>query len=216
MAKQSTDVAILVFPGVELLDFTGPYEALSACRLDATRRREEPSPFRPQLVAASLEPVACANGPRFLPDTTFADCTAPHILLVPGGWGVRKPLDDTALLAWIRKIGAKARTVAGVCTGSMLLGKAGLLEGRRATTHWRSLDWMRASYPGVTVVDDAHVVEDGHVLTSAGISAGIDLGLHLVARYYGEDTARATAAHLEYRFSQDNKRRVSLSPVKSS
>ncbi|UJX40539.1 DJ-1/PfpI family protein [Desulfovibrio sp. JY] len=213
MAKQSTDVAILVFPGVELLDFTGPYEALSACRLDAARRREDSSPFRLQLVAASLEPVACANGPRFLPDTTLAACAAPDVLLVPGGWGVRKALDDAALVAWIRETGAKARTLAGVCTGSMLLGKAGLLAGRRATTHWRSLDWMRASYPDVTVVDDAHVVEDGNLLTSAGISAGIDLGLRLVARYYDEAIAKETAAHLEYCFSQDNKRRVSLSSL---
>ena len=91
-------------------------------------------------------------------------------------------LADAALIDWIGAMGAKVETLAGVCTGSMLLGKAGLLDGRRATTHWQSLQWMRESYPAVTVVDDQHVVEDGVVLTSAGISAGIDLGLRLVAR----------------------------------
>jgi len=208
MDGKRIEVAILVFPDVELLDFCGPYEALSACRLDESRRREEPSPFAPRLVGATRDAVACANGPRFLPDVTRADCPVPDVLLVPGGWGVRAALDDAALVAWIRETGRKAGVVAGVCTGSMLLGKAGLLEGRRATTHWRSLDWMRASYPGVTVVADAHVVEDGTVLTSAGISAGIDLGLRLVARFCGEPVAQATADHMEYAYSTDNARRV--------
>lgn len=92
-------VAIVVFPDVELLDFCGPYEALSACRLDESRRRDEPSPFAPRLVGATLDAVACANGPRFLPDVTRADCPVPDVLLVPGGWGVRAALDDAALVA---------------------------------------------------------------------------------------------------------------------
>jgi transcriptional regulator GlxA family with amidase domain len=95
-----------------------------------------------------------------------------------------------------------------VCTGSMLLGQAGLLDGRRATTHWRSLDWMRRSFPAVTVEDKLHVVEDGHVLTSAGISAGIDMALRVVAREHGEAVARNTARNMEYRYPDDNTRRV--------
>lgn len=212
---QRIQVALLVFPDVELLDFCGPYEVLSACRLDASRRREDPSPFDIRLVAAALEPVRSANGPRFLPEVTLETCPQPDVLLVPGGWGVRAALDDAALVAWIRSMGAQAETLAGVCTGSMLLGKAGLLDGKRATTHWRSLAWMRSSFPAVTVVTDQHVVEDGNVLTSAGISAGIDLGLRLVSRYCGESVARATAAHLEYFSPDDNKRRVSLPSMKS-
>ncbi|WP_300161351.1 DJ-1/PfpI family protein [Solidesulfovibrio sp.] len=212
MDGRRIEVAILVFPDVELLDFCGPYEALSACRLDEAKRREEPSPFRVRLAAANVDPVASANGARFLPDVTLGDCPAPDVLLVPGGWGVRAALDDEALVGWIRDTGARAGTVAGVCTGSMLLGKAGLLAGRRATTHWRSLDWMRASYPDVTVVSDQHVVEDGDVVTSAGISAGIDLGLRLIARFFGEPVAQATARHLEYFCPEGNKRRVQLPP----
>src|SRR5258708_1321671 len=90
----------------------------------------------------------------------------------------------------------------------MLFGNAGLLDGKRATTQWKSLGWMRESFPNVTVVDDQHVVEDGHLITSAGISAGIDLALRLVARYHGEEVARATARHMEYRYPDDNTRRV--------
>ena len=90
----------------------------------------------------------------------------------------------------------------------MLLGQAGLLDGRRATTHWRSLDWMRRSFPAVTVEDKLHVVEDGQVLTSAGISAGIDMALRVVARYFGDAVGRATARHMEYPFPDDNRRRV--------
>lgn len=202
------NVVILVFPDVELLDFCGPYEALSACRLDEAKRREAPSPFRVRLVAASPDPVASANGACFLPDLALADCPIPDILLAPGGWGVRAAMDDDGLIDWISAIGSRVETLAGVCTGSMLLGRAGLLAGKRATTHWRSLPWMRESFPDVTVVDDQHVVEDGRVLTSAGISAGIDLGLRLIARYHGEVVAQATADHLEYLSPNDNRRRV--------
>ncbi|EKO37613.1 MAG: transcriptional regulator (amidase domain and AraC-type DNA-binding HTH domain containing protein) [Solidesulfovibrio magneticus str. Maddingley MBC34] len=207
---QRIDVTILLFPGVELLDFAGPYEALAVCRLDEARRREDVSPFAVRLAAASLEPVACANGPRILPDLTLVDGGAPDILLVPGGWGVRAAMHDVVLIDWIREAGLAAKAVAGVCTGSMLLGQAGLLDGRLATTHWRSLDWMRQSFPSVTVLDDRHVVEDGRTFTSAGISAGIDLGLRLVAHFYGEALAEATAAQMEYYSPSDNRRRVTL------
>jgi transcriptional regulator GlxA family with amidase domain len=199
-------VVIPVFPDIELLDFCGPYEALSACRLDESRRREEPSPFKILLAAQSLEPVACANGPRFLPDVLLADCPDPDVLIVPGGWGVRAQLNNPLLIDWIRTVGGAAATLASVCTGSMLLGKAGLLDGKRATTHWKSLQWMRESFPAVTVEAAEHVVEDGRILTSAGIAAGIDLGLRVVARHFGEEIATATARHMEYACNRDNRR----------
>ena len=109
---------------------------------------------------------------------------------------------------WIADRAKEVETLTSVCTGAMLLGQAGLLDGRRATTHWRSLDWMRQSFPAVTVEDKLHVVEDGHVLTSAGISAGIDMALLVVARHVGEAVGRATARHMEYPFPDDNRRRV--------
>ena len=112
------------------------------------------------------------------------------------------------MLAWLRLRAPEVETLTSVCTGAMLLGAAGLLDGRRATTHWRSLDWMRESFPAVTVEYDQHVVEDGRVITSAGIAAGIDLALKVVARDCGEAVARATARHLEYPYPDSNTRRI--------
>lgn len=145
---------------------------------------------------------------RVLPDRTLDQCLPLDVLVVPGGWGTRREIGNESLINWIAEQGRQVETLTSVCTGALLLGQAGLLDGRRATTHWRSLDWMRQSFPAVTVEDQLHVVEDGHILTSAGISAGIDMALRVVVRYYGEAVARATARHMEYSFSDDNTRRV--------
>jgi transcriptional regulator GlxA family with amidase domain len=114
------------------------------------------------------------------------------------------------MLDWLRIRASEVETLTSVCTGSMLLGFAGLLEGLHATTHWRSLDWMRESFPSVTVEYDKHFVEDGSVFTSAGISAGIDMALKVVARYCGDTIARTTAKHMEYPYPENNARRIRL------
>ncbi len=201
-------VGILIFPAVEVLDFCGPYEVFSVTRLNEDRRREESSPFEVLLVAQSGEPVVATGGLRVIPDVTLETCPPLDILVVPGGWGTRKEISNQRLLTWISERAKQVETLTSVCTGAMLLGQAGLLDGRRATTHWRSLDRMRQSFPAVTVEDKLHVVEDGHVLTSAGISAGIDMALRVVARYFGDAVGRATARHMEYPFPDDNRRRV--------
>jgi transcriptional regulator GlxA family with amidase domain len=201
-------VGIVIFPEVEVLDFCGPYEVFTATRLNEDRRREEPSPFQVRLVAERGDPVTAAGGLRVIPDCTFNDCPPLEVLVVPGGWGTRRQIQNEILIDWIAQRGRQVETLAGVCTGAMLLGQAGLLDGRRATTHWRSLNWMRESFPAVTVEEHLHVVEDGHILTSAGIAAGIDLALKVVARYHGEAIARTTARHMEYRFPEDNSRRI--------
>jgi len=201
-------VGILIFPFVEVLDFCGPYEVFSVTRLNEERRREESSPFKVLLVAQSAEPVVATGGLRVIPDVRLETCPPLDILVVPGGWGTRKEISNQRLLTWISERAKQVETLTSVCTGAMLLGQAGLLDGRRATTHWRSLDRMRQSFPAVTVEDKLHVVEDGHVLTSAGISAGIDMALRVVARYFGEAVGRATARHMEYPFPDDNRRRV--------
>jgi transcriptional regulator GlxA family with amidase domain len=200
----------LIFPDVEVLDFCGPYEVFSVTRLDETRRREEPSPFEVCLVAEHPGFVVATGGLRVIPDCTIDDCPPLDILVVPGGWGTRKEIRNARILGWIAERGGQVETLTSVCTGSMLLGQAGLLEGRRATTHWAALDWMRQSFPAVTVSDDMHVVEDGHIFTSAGISAGIDMALRVVARHCGEPVARETARRMEYRFPDDNTRRVEI------
>ena len=203
-------VGILIFPQVEVLDFCGPFEVLSVTRLDEGRRREESSPFDVRLVAQTADVVTATGGLRVIPDTTIDECPRLDVLVVPGGWGTRSEIKNARLIDWIAERGRKAETLTSVCTGSMLLAGAGLLDGRRATTHWRSLPSMRESFPAVTVEDQLHVVEDGHVLTSAGISAGIDMALRVVVRSFGESVGRATARHMEYPFPDDNRRRVPL------
>jgi transcriptional regulator GlxA family with amidase domain len=177
-----------VFPDVEVLDFCGPFEVFSVTRLDEARRREEPSPFEALLVAEHEGVVKATGGLRVIPDHTLRACP---------------PLDD-----WIAERVRQVETLTSVCTGSMLLGHAGVLDGRRATTHWRSLDWMRKSFPTVTVEDKLHVVEDGDLLTSAGISAGIDMALRVVERHHGRDVALGTARNMEYAWLESNARRV--------
>ena len=201
-------VGILVFDDVEVLDFCGPFEVFSVTRLNEERRREDPSPFEVLLIAQQPGVVTAAGALKVIPDVTLDACPALDVLVVPGGWGTRREIHNTALLDWIARQGRQVKTLTSVCTGAMLLGHAGLLDGHHATTHWRSLDWMRESFPAVTVEDAYHVVEDGTLLTSAGISAGIDMSLRVVARLYGDAVARATARHMEYPFPDDNRRRV--------
>jgi transcriptional regulator GlxA family with amidase domain len=203
-----TRVGILVFPDVEVLDFCGPFEVFSVTRLDEARRREEPSPFEVVLVAETEGVVKATGGLRVLPDHALATCPPLDVLVVPGGWGTRREMSNRGLLDWIATRAREVETLTSVCTGSMLLGQAGLLDGRRATTHWRSLDWMRRSFPAVTVEEKLHVVEDGDVLTSAGISAGIDMALRVVERYHGHEIALATARNMEYAWPETNARRI--------
>lgn len=198
---------ILIFDEVEVLDFCGPYEVLSVARLDETTRRTMPSPFDVSLIARQLE-IRASGGLRVRADRLLPDAGQLDLLIVPGGWGTRALLKDDALLAWLREQAAQVERLASVCTGSLLLGKAGLLDGRRATTHWKSLDLLQELCPKTTVVRDLHVVEDGNRITSAGISAGIDMALRLVEKYCGAEVMAATARHMEYPAPVNNARRV--------
>jgi transcriptional regulator GlxA family with amidase domain len=201
-------VGILVFPDVKVLDFCGPFEVFSAARLDEARRREEPSPYEVELAAVATDNVVATGGLKVVPDHDLDGCPPLDVLVVPGGWGTRREMANAPLIAWIAERSSRVTTLASVCTGSLLLGKAGLLDGRRATTHWRVLDEMRMWFPAVSVVGEEYVVEDGDVFTSAGISAGIDMALRVVTRHHGEAVARATARHMEYPFPEDNRRRI--------
>src|ERR1700730_4861858 len=186
---QRKKVGIVIFDDVEVLDFCGPFEVFSVTRLDNDKRREEPSPFEFLLVAEHSEPVTTSGGMQVLPHASLANCPALDILVVPGGWGTRAAMNNAALIAFIKPHAQKVETVASVCTGSLLLGKAGWLDGLRATPHWLTLDVMAELFPNVKVDKASHVVEDGNVITSAGISAGIDMALKVVARHYGEPLA---------------------------
>lgn len=208
MTTPRTQVGIVVFPDVEVLDFCGPFEVFSVTRRDETRRREEPSPFAVHVVAETHEPVVATGGLRVLPDCTFDECPPLDVLVVPGGWGTRALLAHPPVLDWIAARGAAVPLLTSVCTGALLLGRTGLLDGRRATTHWRALDLLREVAPRAVVEDALHVVEDGRVVTSAGISAGIDMALRVVTRLCGEAVARATARHMEYPYPESLARRI--------
>ncbi|MHB8091575.1 MAG: DJ-1/PfpI family protein [Syntrophales bacterium] len=201
---------IVVFKDVEVLDYCGPFEVFSVTRLNEQKRREEPSPFNVFLVAETKSTLVTSGGMKVCPDYSFDDCPPLDILVVPGGWGTRAEMNNERLLGWLAERAKQVETLASVCTGALLLGKAGLLDGKRATTHWRSLAWMQELFPKTRVERHLHFVEDGALFTSAGISAGIDMSLKIVARYFGEAVARGTARQMEYPFPESDARRISI------
>jgi transcriptional regulator GlxA family with amidase domain len=201
-------VGILVFPEVEVLDFCGPFEVFSVTRVDEARRRDELSPFEVFLVGESLDAITATGGMRVLPTFDLESCPALDVLVVPGGWGTRSLVNNDRVVGWIRNRAGEVEVAASVCTGSFLLGQAGMLDHRPATTHWLSLDRMQETFPAVKVIRDKHVVDLGSIVTSAGIAAGIDLSLVIVARYFGDAVARSTARYMEYPYPENNERRV--------
>jgi transcriptional regulator GlxA family with amidase domain len=186
-------VAILIFDDVEVLDFCGPFEVFSV-----TGRNEKQAPFNVYTVAETAGPVLARNQLSVNPRYTFADCPPPQILLVPGGWGTRQQMHNPAVIDWIKHHAPAAELVLSVCTGSLLLAKAGLLEGLEATTHHGAIDLLKETAPQTLVQPGRRFVDNGKVITSAGISAGIDMSLHVVGRLLGKDVARATARYMEY------------------
>ncbi len=203
-------LGIIVFDEIEVLDFCGPFEVFSVTRLNEERRREELSPFEVFLVSQSSQPITTTGGMKVIANFTFDNCPTLDLLVVPGGWGTRREMHNEAMLSFIRSRAPTVETLASVCTGSLILGSAGLLDGLCATTHWRSLQMMQETFPKVTVDSKSHVVKAGKMITSAGISAGIDMALQIVADCFGEGIARATARHMEYPFPETNNRRIAL------
>lgn len=210
MANQKT-VGILIFDQVEVLDFCGPFEVFSVARLDETKRMEEPSPFQVVLIAERDQPVVTMGKMRVLPEYTLENCPPLDVLVIPGGWGTRRELSNTKLLEWIKQRAREVGLLTSVCTGALLLAEARLLDGLRATTHWAALEPMRQRFPQVKFESQYHWVEDGNVITSAGIAAGMDMALRVVARYFGETVARKAAERMEYLYPESNARRVSVS-----
>ena len=191
----SRRVAILLFDDVEVLDFAGPFEVFSV----AGRRagRGEPA-FVVSTVANRPGPVVARNGLTLVPQFTVADCPPSEIFVVPGGYGSRALLTDVGLLEWVRRRHAEAELTLSVCTGALVLGAAGLLDRLEATTHQGALDELRRWAPTSTIRPDARIVDNGRVILSGGISAGIDMSLHVVARLLGKEEAIETARYMEY------------------
>jgi transcriptional regulator GlxA family with amidase domain len=154
--------------------------------------------FHTFTVAQSLEPVNAAAGLRTAPDYSFEDHPHIDILVVPGGRGTRREVDNPVAIDWIRRVAGDAELTTSVCTGSFLLARAGLLAGRRATTHWGSIERMRETFPDIEVLENVRWVDDGLVVTSAGVSAGIDMSLYVVERLCGAEAAESAARLMEY------------------
>lgn len=186
-------VAILLFDEIEVLDFAGPFEVFGV-----TDELSNHQLFRVVTVAPEQRAIRARNGLSVNPDHALADCPRPDILIVPGGFGTRALLNNQPVLDWIKAIHTTAEIVASVCTGSIVLGRAGLLDGLKATTHHECFELLRTHAPRTTIVETDRFLDNGRILTAAGISAGIDMSLHLVARLHGAAVAEKTARYMEY------------------
>jgi len=195
------NVGVLLFDGVALLDVAGPFDVLNRARLEPgveSRRAEDGALFDVFTVAKTMEPVTATGGIVLVPRHSFGDAPRIDLLLVPGGFGTRPLLQDAETIDWIRRTATAARRTASVCTGALLLARAGLLDGRRATTHWGSFGLLASLAKKVTVDREARFVDDG-VMTSAGVASGMDLALHIVETLFGRAVADETARYIEYR-----------------
>jgi transcriptional regulator GlxA family with amidase domain len=200
------NVGILIFDAADVLDFCGAYEVFSlAGRLICNTNYQDygESATNVFTVAQSDQIIKARGGLAVKPDYTFDNHPEIEVLVVPGGWGSRHQAENPVLLDWLKRVSKQTWVNASVCTGAFLLGKAGLLEGRRATTHWRSLDRLGATFPNTIVVRDLKWVDEGEVITSAGISAGIDMSLHLLERLFNREVALITARQMEYQWNEN-------------
>jgi transcriptional regulator GlxA family with amidase domain len=198
-------VAIFMFDDVEVLDFAGPFEVFSVTsELNSSDSLSDSFPsglFAVFTVAEHSGAVNARNGLSINPDCTIADCPPPDILIIPGGKGTRKLIDNSAVIKWIKNCAPTAELVLSVCTGALLLAKAGLLEGLSATTHHKALELLRELAPNTTVVENQRFVDNGKIITSGGIAAGIDMSLYVVSKLLGKQKAEQTAKHMEYKIS---------------
>jgi transcriptional regulator GlxA family with amidase domain len=186
-----TTIGMLIFDDAEELDFVGPWEVFTM----AAKTRDD---IRVVTIAERAGPVRCAKGMRVLPDHTLTDAPALDVVLVPGGMGTRREVNNPVLIDWLRKIAPNLHWVTSVCTGALLLCEAGFARGKRVTTHWAFVEELRKRYPDVEVLGNVRYVRDDRLCTAAGVSAGIDLALWLTGQLWGVDTARNTQRAMEY------------------
>jgi putative intracellular protease/amidase/YHS domain-containing protein len=187
-AKPPKTVAILLYEGVELLDVAGPGEVFSGAG----------HPFKVITVAADAKLITSQDFLEIKPNHSFADCPKVDFLVVPGG-NTLKAIKDPRVIKWVRKASADAEVTLSVCTGAFILAEAGVLDGKKATTHWGAVEELKTKYPKVTVCPDKRFVDNGKVVTAAGVAAGIDGALHVVEKVLGKDRADKVSKAMEYR-----------------
>lgn len=190
---QTRNVLILIFDDVEILDFCGPYEVFGV-----TGGRKDFQPFNVYTVAEQSRPIIARNQLSVNPQYTIQDCPQPDILLVPGGYGTRQEMHNFVLIDWIKQCSLQSELLLSVCTGALLLAKAGLLENLAATTHHLAIDLLKEIAPNTEIRAGDRFVDNGKIILSAGISAGIDMSLYVVAKLLGKEEAIKTAEYMEY------------------
>lgn len=202
----SRSVAILLFDEIEVLDFAGPFEVFGVTGRQSGQTRFSEPPFR-VFTVAERGPVYARNGLCIMPTYLLNDHPQADVLVVPGGGGIhpdgtrygsRREMNNPAVLAWVKRQTEKAELVLSVCTGSFILGKAGLLDGLAATTHYKALEGMREAAPETELRPSERWVDNGKIITSAGISAGIDASLYVVGKLHGLAEATETARYMQY------------------
>lgn len=200
------NVAVFLFDEVEVLDFAGPYEVFSVTGL----RTFTEKPFHVYTVAEK-SPIKARNGLTVLPDYVLDNCPTPDIILIPGGggysaegvpFGSRREMNNPVVLEWVQKHASRVELVLSVCTGALILGNAGLLEGLKATTHFKAMDGLRAISPGIEVVEGVRYVDNGRIILSAGVSAGIDMSYYVVSKLLGKEVADEAARYAQYDYWQ--------------
>lgn len=191
-------VAILIYDGVEVLDFAGPFEVFAV-----TDELNDGKQFDVSLVAVKDIVYTAVNGMRVLPNRVTDDTPAPDVVVIPGGSGSKQVMRDEAVLDWIRRASATSEILMSVCSGARLLAALGMLDGLEVTTHHQVVADLRRLAPSAQVITDRRFVDTGGIITTGGISAGIDGSFHVVARLLGEMTARRTAQYMEYDWKLD-------------
>ena len=181
-------IGIFVFDKMQILDFAGPYDILATV-----------PEFQVFTVAKSREPVCAHHGLTLIPTYDFEHMPPLDILVIPGGKGTDREREDQRVIAWIKAQAQRVQYVLTICTGAFLLAETGLLNGKKATTYHDDIDEFKSRYPSITILDRARYVDNGRMVISAGVSAGMDGALYLVAKIRGKATAQKTAHHLEYR-----------------
>jgi transcriptional regulator GlxA family with amidase domain len=190
-------LGILIFDDAEELDFVGPWEVFTMANEVAEHEKTEKL-FDAVMIAEKDAPVLCRKGMRVIPHATTANCGKLDILLIPGGQGTRREVNNTVLLEWIAKVSADCQWVTSVCTGALLLAAAGPAKGKRVTTHWGYVEQLRARGEVAKVLENVRYVRDGNVVTAAGVSAGIDMALWLVGQIHSPGFARKVQRAMEY------------------
>jgi transcriptional regulator GlxA family with amidase domain len=186
-------VGIFVFNEVEVLDFAGPFEVFSLAK------KGDDKLFEVIIIGETREPISARNGLKILPTAILKDNLNLDILIIPGGYGAEEiEIKNKTVIDWITEQQKKVKILASVCTGALLLAECGILNNKKATTHWMDIDRLEHDYPKINVVRNIKFVDEGDILTSGGISAGINMSFHIVSRLFGVEIAKNTAKRMEY------------------